>query len=111
MNKDSSLKSTEQKIVFLVVGNNNTGKKSIANAWMNLSKSAEFTQENRTFYNIYSFLLEDVIDNENLSNIVEIRVMNGDEIDTDLKVNATFYKGALGAFVVTKDIDYLSFQE
>ena len=35
----------------------------------------------------------------------------GDEIDTDLKINSSFYKKALGAFVVTAIKDNLSFLE
>ena len=109
MNKDNSLKSNDQKIILLMVGNDDTGKKSISKQWM--SKNQNESEESRTFYKTFSFLYEDVIEDEKVSNIVEIRVMNGDEIDTELKINSAFFKGALGAFVVTSIEDFMSFQE
>jgi hypothetical protein len=109
MNKDTSLKTNDQKLVLLMIGNDDTGKKTLARQWMN--KYTMESEENRTYYKIFNFLFDDCIDNEKISIFVEIRVMNGDEIETDLKVNSSFYKGAYGAFVVTNIEEFMSFQE
>lgn len=109
MNKDLSLKANEHKVVFLMVGNDETGKKSIAKHWAN--KYIIEYEENRTFYKTINISYEDIIDDEKVSFPIEIRIMNGDEIETDLKINSAFFRGALGAFVVTSIDDFLSFQD
>ena len=46
--------------------------------------------------------------------LIKIRLMFiniGDEIESDLKSNAGFYKNSFGAFVVTNVDDLTSFQE
>lgn len=109
MNKDASLKINDQKIVLLILGNDDTGKKTVARKWM--SNYNMQSEDNRTIYKIFTFLFEDIIENERISCLVEIRVMNGDEIETDIKVNSSFFKGAYGAFVITRIDDYMTFQE
>jgi len=110
MNKDQSLRAKDRKVTLLVVGNDDTGKKSITRQWMN--KYTGESEECRAFYKIFNLLYEDFIDDERKVSIpVEIRVINGDELDTDMKINASYFKGALGAFVVTAIDEFMSFQE
>jgi hypothetical protein len=123
MNKDKSLKAHEQKLVLLMVGNNETGKKTICREM--IKNHQLVSEENKTFYISYSFTYEEAIENCKLTLPVEIRVMNGkdillihhlhyykgDELDTDLKINSSFFKKAYGAFVVSAIDDHLSFQE
>lgn len=76
MNKDNSLRKEETKLVLLLVGNPDTGKKSIAKQW--LGKSFEM-KEHKTFYTTYHFTYEDLSDEERISIPGEIRVLNGKE--------------------------------
>ncbi len=109
MKKDLTLKGNEQKTVFLILGNDDTGKKSIVKQWTN--KYIIDSEENRTFYKTTNIQYEDNIEDEKILVPVELRIMNGDEIETDLKVNSSFFKGALGAFIVTSIEEFMSFQE
>jgi hypothetical protein len=109
MNKDLSLKSNENNLVLLVVGNDDTGKKSIVSSWMN--KNIPDSEEQKTFYKIFYFQYKDTIDEEELSLKVEVRIINGEEFESDLKDIAIFFKGALGAFVITSIDEYVSFQD
>jgi uncharacterized repeat protein (TIGR01451 family) len=49
------------------------------------------------------------IDNNQVSIPIEIRILNSDEIETELKINAAFFKEALGGFIVTSIDDENSF--
>jgi GTPase SAR1 family protein len=109
MNKDLTLKSNIQKFILLIVGNDGVGKKSIARKWANKYKVE--SEENRSFYYSINFLFDDKLDDENIKMPVEIRILNGDEISTNLKNISSFFKNSLGAFVVTSISDNLSFQE
>jgi hypothetical protein len=109
MNKDLSLKSNENNLVLLVVGNDDTGKKSIVSNWMN--KYIPDSEEQKTYYKIFYFHYKDTIDDEEISLKAEVRVINGEEFEADLKDIAVFFKGALGAFVTTSIDEYVSFQD
>ncbi len=116
MNKDLplSLKSNKEKLILLMLGNDGSGKKSIIKKWINspnISKSKSPVEENRSFYKTVNLIYDYKFDNQTVEIPVEIRVMNGDEIETDLKINANFFKGAYGAFIVTNITDFMSFQE
>lgn len=109
MNKDNSLKVEENNLVLLIVGNDDTGKKSIVSSWMN--KFIPESEETKTFYKIFYFTYEDTFEEDQICFKVEVRVINGEEFDSDLKHLSPFFKGALGAFVVTSIDEFVSFQD
>jgi hypothetical protein len=78
MNKDMGLKKEEMKLIFLIAGNTDTGKKSIAKQW--LSKVHFEFEENKTFYKTYHFTFEDIVDDMRLSIPGEIRILNGNNV-------------------------------
>lgn len=108
MNKDSALRKETQKMVLLVCGDPKTGKKSLVNSWM---KSSSPIEENKSFYTVFSFTHTETIDDTDIEIPCEIRILNSDEIETELKINSAFFKGALGAFVTTSITDENSFNE
>lgn len=75
MNKDKSLKAQEQKFVLLMVGNNETGKKTICKEM--IKKYQFVSEENKTFYISYNFIYEETFEDCKLTLPMEIRVMNG----------------------------------
>jgi hypothetical protein len=75
MNKDHSLKQSEPRVVLLMCGNDDVGKKSICRQWMIRYESV--SEDNKTFYKTFSFCIEEVVDGVRLTLPVEIRVMNG----------------------------------
>lgn len=75
MKKDKSLKAQDEKLILLMVGNNETGKKTICKELMKKYQSGK--EENKTFYMSYNFIFEDQLDNCKLNLPIEIRVMNG----------------------------------
>jgi ABC-type branched-subunit amino acid transport system ATPase component len=109
MNKDLSLKSNKDKLIFLIVGNNGVGKKSIAKKWTNKYKIK--SEDNRTFFHSINLEYEDYVEDEILKIPMEIRILNSEEMETALKNNWSFFKGSMGAFVVTSISDFMSFQE
>ncbi len=75
MNKDKSLKTQDEKLILLMVGNNETGKKTICKEMM---KNYQFiNEENKTFYISLNFIFEDTINELKLTLPIELRVMNG----------------------------------
>lgn len=108
MNKDSALRKETQKMVLLVCGDPKTGKKTLVNAW---KKNNSTIEENKSFYKVFSFTHTEKIDDIDVDIPCEIRILNSDEIETELKINSAFFKGALGAFVTTSITDETSFQE
>ncbi len=105
MDKDKSLQKGK-KMVLLICGDPNTGKKTIVNKWLN---NIEFTENDHSFYKDYLFTYNLTIDNNQVSIPIEIRILNSDEIETELKINAAFFKEALGGFIVTSIDDENSF--
>ena len=105
MDKDKSLQKGK-KMVLLICGDPNTGKKTIVNKWLN---NIQFTENDHSFYKDYLFTYNLTIDNNQVSIPIEIRILNSDEIETELKINAAFFKEALGGFIVTSIDDENSF--
>ena len=105
MDKDKSLQKGK-KMVLLICGDPNTGKKTIVKKWLN---NIEFTENDHSFYKDYLFTYNLTIDNNQVSIPIEIRILNSDEIETELKINAAFFKEALGGFIVTSIDDENSF--
>ena len=105
MDKDKSLQKGK-KMVLLICGDPNTGKKTIVNKWLN---NIQFTENDYSFYKVYLFTYQETIDNNQVSIPIEIRILNSDEIETELKINAAFFKEALGGFIVTSIDDENSF--
>ena len=108
MNKDEVLKKDTFKLILLVCGNNKTGKKSIVNKWL---ENIEKFEDKKTFYSSISFKLKENINNVEIEIPSEIRILNSEEIETDLNTNSSFYKNALGAFVINSILDETSFLE
>ena len=108
MNQDIALKKEEFKMVLLVCGDPQTGKKTIVNNWI---KDKENNIDNKSFYKVYTFSHEEMIESTPINIPCEIRILNSDEFETELKINSQFFKGALGAFVCTSIDDEISFQE
>jgi hypothetical protein len=111
MKKD--LKTEENKMVFLIAGNSAVGKKGILTQWKNnMNQNYHFMSEiDKSYYSSYNFECEELIDGIKFSFIIEIRVLNGDELETEIKSKMEYFKGAYGAFVVTAIDDFMSFQE
>ena len=105
MDKDKSLQKGK-KMVLLICGDPQTGKKTIVNKWLN---NIEYTENDHSFYKDYIFSYQETIDNNKVSIPIEIRILNSDEIETELKINAAFFKEALGGFIVTSIDDENSF--
>ena len=106
MNKDLSLKSNDVKMILLICGDNKTGKKSIVKG---IIKDKEFTKKEQASFKSYFFRHEEVIGKSNILIPIELRILNSEEIDTELKLNKTFFNEALGAFVVNSITDNNSF--
>jgi septin family protein len=88
MDKDKSLQKGK-KMVLLICGDPNTGKKTIVNKWLN---NIEFTENDHSFYKDYLFTYNLTIDNNQVSIPIEIRILNSDELESDLKINSSFLK-------------------
>ena len=106
MDNDLSLKSKEIKMILLIVGDGKTGKKTIIKS---ILKNKQFTKKQHVSYKSFFFTHEETIGKSNISIPIEIRVLNSEELDTELKLNKTFYNEALGAFVVNSIVDNNSF--
>ncbi len=108
MEKDITNKKKEYKMVLLVCGDSQTGKKSIVNKWLEkISK----TEDVKSFYRIYSFSIDEPVGEETMKIPCELRILNSDELETDLKINSVFFKNALGAFVVNSIDEESSFKK
>lgn len=106
MDKDLSLKSNDVKMILLICGDNKTGKKSIVKGMI---KDKEYTQKDHSSFKSYFFTHEEVIGKSNILIPMELRILNSEELDTELKLNKTFFNEALGAFVVNSITDNNSF--
>ena len=111
MDKDTSLnKKEDYKMVLLVCGDPQTGKKTIVNNWLK-DKEKDKSIESKTFYQVYNFVHTEQIDSGSINIPMEIRILNGDEFETELKLNSEFFKGALGAFVTVSMDNISTFQD
>lgn len=107
MDKDLSLSSANDvKLIILVCGDSNTGKKTIVKQIIGERKFE--TKEQNNFVS-YFFNFEEFVGKSTISIPVEIRILNSDEQETELKLNKPFFNEALGAFVVTSITDNNSF--
>jgi GTPase SAR1 family protein len=102
----NSLKGNDEvKLIILVCGDSKTGKKTIVNQIMGDKKSEPKDHGN---YSSYEFNYE-FVGKSKISIPVEIRILNSEELETELKSNKPFFSDALGAFVVTSITDNNSF--
>lgn len=106
MNNDLSLISNDVKMILLICGDSKTGKKSIVKG---IIKDKNYTKKDKISYKSYFFNHEETIGKSNITIPIELRVLNSEELDTELKLNKTFYNEALGAFVVNSITDNNSF--
>jgi GTPase SAR1 family protein len=106
MDNDLSLKSQDIKLILLICGDSKTGKRSIVKS---ILKDKEFTKKQHPSFKSIFFTHEETIGNSSISIPIELRILNSGELDTELKLNKTFYNEALGAFVVNSIIDNNSF--
>ena len=109
MNKDLQLKKNETHFIFLVCGDEQTGKKTIVNNFLQ-NYNLE-SKEDKITYTSYRFHFDYSNQNETLSIPAEIRVLNSEEFSSDLKSLKQFYEGALGAFVVVSLEDFKYFTD
>ena len=106
MNNDLSLISNDVKMILLICGDSKTGKKSIVKG---IIKDKNYTKKDKISFKSYFFNHEETIGKSNVTIPIELRVLNSEELDTELKLNKTFYGEALGAFVVNSITDNNSF--
>ena len=106
MDKDLSLVSNDVKLIILVCGDNKTGKKTIVKQIIN---ERQFKTKEQSNFISYFFNYEEFVGKSNISIPVEIRILNSEEQETELKLNKPFFNEALGAFVVTSITDNNSF--
>ena len=106
MNNDLSLISNDVKMILLICGDSKTGKKSIVKG---IIKDKNYTKKDKISFKSYFFNHEETIGKSNITIPIELRVLNSEELDTELKLNKTFYGEALGAFVVNSITDNNSF--
>ena len=106
MNRDLSLKSNDTKLILLICGDSKTGKKTIVK---DIIKDKQFTQKEQTSFKSYFFTHEEVIGKSTILIPIELRILNSEELETELKMNKTFFNEALGAFVVNSITDNNSF--
>ena len=107
MDKDSLLKQNEIKLIILICGDSKTGKKTIVKQIIGERK---FTTKSNDKFTSYSFNIDEFLGKSLISVPVEIRILNSEELETELKTNKQFFNGALGAFVVTSITDNNSFE-
>jgi len=106
MDKDSLLKQNEVKLIILICGDSKTGKKTIVKQIIGERK---FTTKSNDKFTSYSFNTDEFLGKSMISVPVEIRILNSEEQETELKSNKEFFNDALGAFVVTSITDNNSF--
>jgi hypothetical protein len=115
MKKDQSIKIEEQpKMVILMAGNSGVGKNAIISQWKNNmfgSNLIAIDDEDKSYYHTFNFTYEETIEDAKFTFLIELRVLNGDELETEIKSKLEFFKGAYGAFIVTAIDDFMSFQE
>ena len=96
MDKDKTL-NNEKKIILLICGDSKTGKKTLVNNWL---KEIEYKEKDYTFYKEYIFSIEEIIDEKKENILIEIRILNSDELESDSKINSSFFKNAYGGFII-----------
>ena len=96
MDKDKTLKN-EKKIILLICGDSKTGKKTLINNWL---KEKEYKEKYHTFYTEYIFSIEEIIEEKKETILIEIRILNSDELESDVKINSSFFKNAFGGFII-----------
>jgi len=106
MDKDLALKDNQVKLIILICGDSKTGKKTLVKQIIGDRKFT--TKENDKFIS-YSFNSDEFLGKSMISIPVEIRILNSEELETELKANKQFFSDALGAFVVTSITDNNSF--
>jgi len=106
MNEDLSLQAEEVKLILLICGDSQTGKKTIVKGIIN---NRQYTKKQYSTYKSYFFKHEEVIRKSTISIPIELRILNSEELETKLKLNKAFFTDALGAFVVNSIIDNNSF--
>jgi len=107
MDKDSALIQNQVKLIILICGDSKTGKKTIVKQIIGDRKSTIKEYEK---YTSYFFNSDEFLGTKSMIKVpVEIRVLNSDELETELKSNKQFFNDALGAFVVTSITDNNSF--
>ena len=106
MNKDSSLRTEELKLVLLICGDAKTGKKTIVK---NIIQGKEYTEKEQPTFKSYFFTHQETINKTSITIPVEIRILNSEELESELKINKSFFAEALGAFVVNSIKDENSF--
>ena len=106
MDKDSILKSNEVNLIILICGDSKTGKKTIVKQ---IIGDRKFTKKEQTNFTSYFFNSDEFLGKSMISVPVEIRILNSDQLETELKLNKPFFSDALGAFVVTSITDNNSF--
>ena len=106
MDKDINLSKDENKIVLLICGDPKTGKKTIVKNWL---KNIDYKEIDKGSYRLYTFNHEENNNKEKVLIPCEIRILNSEEFETELKINSNFFKNALGGFVVVNIEDESSF--
>ena len=106
MDKDSLLNQNEVKLIILICGDSKTGKKTIVKQIIGEKK---YNTKSNDKFTSYSFSTNEFLGKSMISVPVEIRVLNSEEQENELKANKEFYSDALGAFVVTSITDNNSF--
>ena len=69
----------------------------------------KFIKKEQTNFTSYFFNSDEFLGKSMISVPVEIRILNSDQLETELKLNKQFFSDALGAFVVTSITDNNSF--
>ena len=90
------------KLIILICGDNKTGKHSIVNE---ITKDKDVTKTELSSFQSILFDHEEVIGKSKISIPIELRILGSDQLDTELKMNKTFFAEALGAFVVNSITD------
>ena len=106
MDRDLSLKSQEVKLILLICGDSGTGKQTIVKGMIN---GKQYTKKEHASFKSYFFTYEEIIGKSTISIPIELRILNSEEMETELKLNKAFYSEALGAFVVNSITDNNSF--
>ena len=106
MNEDLILKSDELKVILLIVGDSKVGKKTIVKGIIN---GKEFSKKEQASFTSFFFIHEEIIGKSKILIPIELRILNSEELDKELKLNKTFFSESLGAFVVTSILDNNSF--
>ena len=106
MDKDLSLKDNQVKLILLICGDSKTGKKTLVKQ---IIGDRKFTKKEQTNFTSYFFNSDEFLGKSMISVPVEIRILNSDQLETELKLNKQFFSDALGAFVVTSITDNNSF--